>query len=335
MPEYPFKSARTMDVRSYRPEWSADMEKFWDGLAAKLADRWAAVAPPALAFWLAAALAWSWGHQGFRNITSRLTSLGQYSAVAQCLIVVGCLLLITGSIGLVDRLTNMFLPVLAGNWPEWAEGVNRRLVERAGVQLKSLDSEWQELRLRAGEDENPSGADEFRDSELDERRRQYSMLERQLMPTRLGNILRGAESRPYVKYGLAVAVIMPRLWPVLPTSVRKDLTAAWLSVNVAASVIVWSLLLIPFTVWCPYVLIVSVIGVLMAWIWLPERAKAFGELLESAFDVYRMDLYRQLRWPLPIGTEDERAIGVALTRFLLRGPTGESIQYSNGSGAAK
>jgi hypothetical protein len=335
MPEYPFRFARTMDVRSSRREWSADMEKLWEGLATKLADRWAAVAPPALAFWLAAALAWSWGHQGFGNITSRLTSLGQYSAVAQCLIVVGCLLVITTSVGLVDRLTNMLLPILTGNWPEWADGISRRLVERARKKLKWLDSEWQEVSLRVREDENPSGADELRYSELDERRRQYPMLERQLMPTRLGNILRGAESRPYVKYGLAAAVIMPRLWPVLPTSVRKDLTASWLSVNVAASVIVWSLLLIPFSVWCPYVLIVSVIGVLMAWIWLPERAKAFGELLESAFDVYRMDLYRQLRWPLPLGTGDELAIGEALSRFLLRGPTGESVQYSNGSAAAK
>ena len=43
--------------------------------------------------------------------------------------------------------------------------------------------------------------------------------------------------------------------------------------------------------------------------WVPNRAETFGDLMEAAYDLYRISLYEQLRWPLPQDPDDEVAMG--------------------------
>ena len=50
--------------------------------------------------------------------------------------------------------------------------------------------------------------------------RQYPADERDIMPTRLGNVLRAAELRPLERYGLDGVICWSRLWLTLTESVR-------------------------------------------------------------------------------------------------------------------
>jgi hypothetical protein len=66
--------------------------------------------------------------------------------------------------------------------------------------------------------------------------------------------------------------------------------------------------------------------------WVPNRAAVFADLLEAAFDVHRVALYRSLRWPLPVNPLDELASGEQVTRYLLRGPDGPAPTFTPDSG---
>jgi hypothetical protein len=307
-------------------------EKFWDSLAGRLADRWAALAPPALAFWLLAVLAWSWGHGGLSAITRRLESLGGYSSVAQGLIVAACLLVAAGSVALVDRLTIMIIPLLGGRWPRWAEPLSDRRSARFRGRQERLAADWGKLSRRVLECDSPAPEDELRFAELDDLLRRFPVPATRIMPTRFGNILRAAETRPQARTGLVTSVVLPRLLVVVPDATRKDLTSAWSAVSATASVIVWSVLLIPFSWWCPAVLVAVPIGAAVTCWWLPGHAEIYADRLESMLDMYRPQLYEKLRWPLPASPRAEPACGRLLSQYLVRGTLDWPISYRDSPG---
>jgi hypothetical protein len=49
-----------------------------------------------------------------------------------------------------------------------------------------------------------------------------------------------------------------------------------------------------------------------------DAAAIYGDLLDSAFDLYRNLLYKSLRLPLPKKPSEELVSGKALTDYLLR-----------------
>ena len=61
------------------------------------------------------------------------------------------------------------------------------------------------------------------------------------MPTRIGNILRAAETRPYDHYGLEAVIVWPRLWLVLPDSARQELSTARASLDSSVAAVIWAL----------------------------------------------------------------------------------------------
>jgi hypothetical protein len=145
--------------------------------------------------------------------------------------------------------------------------------------------------------------------------------DRDLMPTRLGNLLRAAERKPLEKYGLDAVICWPRLWLLLPDAVRKDLQEARADLNIAARVWFWSLLFIFWVLlgawWAVPVGLLSAAFVYYGW--LLDAAGTYADLLESAFDLYRPLLYQSLRWPLPNSPQEEHQSGEALTQYLWRG----------------
>ena len=105
------------------------------------------------------------------------------------------------------------------------------------------------------------------------------------MPTRLGNILRAAETRPGNKYGLNAIICWPRLWLVLPEDVRTELNAARTRLDTGTLAGFWSLLFVVWVRWAP------LLGLLAAFIAYRGMLGAVGAyLIESAFDVHRTAL---------------------------------------------
>ena len=155
---------------------------------------------------------------------------------------------------------------------------------------------------------------------LDQRRRLRPSNPAQRLPTRIGNILRAGECWPTDKYGLDAVAVWPRLWLVLPDTTRRELIAARAALNQAVAVALWGLLFCIFAGW--YFLALPIgLGVALSAVafWAPPRAEIFADLVESAFDLQRVALYRQLRWPLPDNPAEEPARGRELTAYLWRG----------------
>ena len=138
-----------------------------------------------------------------------------------------------------------------------------------------------------------------------------------LMPTRLGNLLRVSETRPFDKYGLDAVTCWSRLWLVLPGNAQKDLTEARAELNLGARVWLWSLLFLIWGIWAWWAIPVGLLSALLTYHWMLDAAANYGELVEATFDVYRMELYKALRWPLPINPNDERYKGQDITQYLL------------------
>lgn len=53
--------------------------------------------------------------------------------------------------------------------------------------------------------------------------------------------------------------------------------------------------------------------------WMIQAAQVYGVLLESAFDLYRFQLYKALHWPLPKTPAEEKGLGQKLTDYLWHG----------------
>jgi hypothetical protein len=166
----------------------------------------------------------------------------------------------------------------------------------------------------------PTAEDLATYARLERRRRRRPTSAAYFLPTPIGNIMRAAERRPADKYGLDAIALWPRLWLLLPDSTRDQLRTARAAVNAPVVAATWGLL---FTAFAPFTLLAVPIGVAVAAIAvsavLPARAQVFGDLVESAYDLYRTAIYQQLRWPLPTNPHDERRSGAQLTHYLWRG----------------
>ncbi len=163
-------------------------------------------------------------------------------------------------------------------------------------------------------------------TQLDYQRRWLPSQTQSLMPTQLGNILHAAELRPEAKYGLNAIVCWPHLWMLLPDHPRSDLQETRASLNTAARVWLWGLLLwfwAFFGPWTPWALLALPLGfatMVFAYRWALSTARSYGDLLDAAFDLYRGELYKALRWPLPESSDTEKAMGQQLSQYLWRGP---------------
>jgi hypothetical protein len=140
------------------------------------------------------------------------------------------------------------------------------------------------------------------------------------MPTRLGDILRAAELRPLVKYGLDVVACWYALWLVLPAEAKTELVQSRTALDSSARGWLWGAL---FLVWSPWTWWAVPIGLLvpalMYYGGILPAARVFGELTVSAFDVHRFKLYDSLCLPRPTTPVLEREQGGPRVTNQLRG----------------
>ncbi len=295
------------------------MTAFWSSINGKLADRVAAISAPALVFWLGGLLAWSLGHGGLHALAEPTRWLSKQASVTQAAVLV-VVIAAAGASGLiVTRVTLPVLRLLEGYWPRWPPPLvklRRRLTKRVSTQAAEDLDAWLALQQKA----------ERSDDDLAEMYRLERVMHRRpdppgpYQPTRTGNILRAAEGRPGIKYGLDAVTVWPQLWLVLPEASQQELAAARAALDSSVAAIIWGILFCLFGVWTllalPAGLLVAVVAAVG---WVPARAEVFGSLLEAAFDLNRTALYRQLRWPLPDNPGAEITQGRLLTEYLWRG----------------
>jgi hypothetical protein len=121
------------------------------------------------------------------------------------------------------------------------------------------------------------------------------------------------------KYGLDVVVCFPRLWLLLPTEVKGELSDARSRLNGMVRVWIWAVLFVGWGFWSWWAVPVGLGAAWFAYGWLLDAAAVYGDLLESVFDLYRTLLYRSLRLGLPRNPTEELISGKALTDYLWRG----------------
>jgi hypothetical protein len=291
---------------------------FWDSVAGKLADRWFALSGQALVFWAGALLAWAAANGGIRSLEGPGHRLAGYSGPGQVAVLVGALLLVAASAIVVQRLTGPVLSLLEGYWPRLLHPLQDTLIGRCA---RRADTARREVQKLAGPVHDGTATRKERDRyvRLDRRLRRMPTRDR-LLPTPIGNTLRAAETRPVDKYGLDPVSLWPHLWLLMPDTARQELAAARAALDASVAAVVWGLLFLAFTPWSPWAPPVGLgVAALALLVWIPARAANFAALVEAAFDLYRQNLYTQLRWPLPASPHDERREGRRVTTYLLRG----------------
>jgi len=293
---------------------------FWQAVGGKLADRLAVVSVPALVFWLGGLAAWTVHRGSLPAVASQLAWLDRQGTGVQVAALLAALLALAGSGIAVGSLAATVLRLLEGYWPRWAAPVRLRLARRLAERAAREAPAWQKAHARVQQPGDFTAEDLAVYARLERHRRRRPSAPAYFQPTPIGNILRAAERRPLDKYGLDPVILWPRLWPLLPGSLRSDLLAARASLDRAAMAATWGVLFCafaPLTLWAiPAGLAVAVIAVTSV---IPARAQAFGDLMEAAYDQYRTALYTQLRWPLPANPQEEHEAGRQLTFYLWRG----------------
>jgi hypothetical protein len=308
--------------------------KFWEGLGNGLADRFLSrLFTPALLFWSTGAVAWLFSslgpggaRQGLTSLRATATGLEALSGTLQLAALVAAAFLLVASALAAEQLTLPLLRVLEGYY--WPPGLARRLRGRHARRQARMRQRWAELVQEAGlADLSPETAIELSDAEQDLRRVPSSP--QLVMPTLLGNVLRAAEERPSVRYGLDVAVCWPMLWLLLDKDTREEVANARSALNGSVTLLLWAVLSL---VWTPLAWWVAPIGVAVAlavyYVPVLSSGQVYGDLMASVFDLRRACLYDALRWPLPASPEGEPEVGRALTAYLWRGIAPAGSRFS-------
>lgn len=304
------------------------LTKFWDKLGEELAGRWAGqVIGPALAFWGGGTLAWAWSI-GFdwQRATDWIQSAN--TPTAYILLAFCGLFILTTSSALVEWLQEPVLRMLEGYWPRPLHWLRFALAGRRRKRVDKLEDRWQALAQIPSDGRTPQQQAEF--VQLDARLATFPLDPRRMMPTRLGNILRSAEDYAHVRYGLSTSICWPRLWLSLPEEAQETVSHARQKLNTAVHLFTWGLLFLTWTVFAWWAVAVSLATMLIAYMTALQGAAIYGELLRSTFDLYRFDLYEQVKFPLPKTVGSEVTAGRQLSEYLFRGTSAEQVAFEHG-----
>jgi len=169
------------------------------------------------------------------------------------------------------------------------------------------------------------------DQDVDYMRRFYGFPVRKadVLPTRLGNVLRAAEDYPGddERYGMDAVFYWPRLYLVLPTDTRtlvEDYRSGLDRMILAASLaVVFPLaslvvLALAHTSWLAWAIsaAVALLAAAAAYQGAVSAAVAFGDVVRACFDTYRRALLQQMGLIPPASLDDERKLWGTLKQQL-------------------
>lgn len=198
----------------------------------------------------------------------------------------------------------------------WVVGARQQRWSRR--RKKATETEKQAIRIASQTADSQARARASRRARAAEQRLQALGESPPERPTWIAERFYQTARRTSVAYGLDLGLTWPRLWTVLPETLRTDLTSAQDTYAAAARLIAWGVPYILLAIaWWP----ASVIGVgVVTAGWLRGRAAAaiLADLIETATDLYGSDLAAQLgiSTPRPFTAE----IGHAITGILRQAP---------------
>jgi hypothetical protein len=143
----------------------------------------------------------------------------------------------------------------------------------------------------------------------------------EVRPTALGNVLAATEEHAGAAYGWDAVVAWPRLYPILGEQLRRvlddrrdtmDATIRLTAIAAATAVVSAALV---YRSGPLAILGVAVVPLMVAWIAYHasvHSALAYGEAVEAAFDLHRLDLVRALHVPLPEDPTAEVAVATQI-----------------------
>lgn len=179
----------------------------------------------------------------------------------------------------------------------------------------AIESEWRRILPERGKHHIP----------LDRRR---------ILPTRLGNIFAIIEEYPSVRYGMDGMVFWPRLLPVLPekhaTVIGHEKTNFDFLINLSLLSIVLAgemLGTFAYNSWEPAFAFYGVGFAVLSYMLYRAATMniiAMGELINSAFDLFRHDILRKMQLRVPATIEEERELWFRLSNYIA---SGESFYY--------
>lgn len=307
------------------------LKTFWSELGSIFGKRWLMRSfIPALIFWSLSL----WMAVAPVGVGQALVYWSSLAGDVRTLLAVVALVVVTFTGYLLD-LTQSSLTRLYEGYG-WGV-VGRWLTRRALRKRDRLAERRKELAAK----KEPSAEDRGKLIALDNRLQlYYPVLDEAVLPTQLGNVMAAAEEYPRLRYGLDASLFWPRLYFSLPDALRQALAEArdGMEMLLRISFLLW----LWMAIWGPVTLVlrlyalavICLLGGVLGWLCYRAAlipAARFGDLIRTAFDRCRFDMYAALHWPLPVRPgEEERAHGERLAQFLYRGYPPEDVTYSSG-----
>jgi len=174
--------------------------------------------------------------------------------------------------------------------------------------------------------EEPTESDRRRMEDAAYKLRRFYPAKDRVLPTTLGNVMRAGEDLAGRRYGLDAIVIWPRLYPLLPEGLKETVNdqRTQLDLAVRFCAVLFLGALISFTLLAVHGWWLLFPASLLVMTWISYRsaiaaALAYGESIQTAFDLHRFDLLKGLHLPLPATRDAERVANEALCDFLRQG----------------
>jgi hypothetical protein len=157
-------------------------------------------------------------------------------------------------------------------------------------------------------------------------------------PTRLGNVLRSAETYPKDRYGVDSVRIWPRLYHLLPEAMTDAINEARSSMEfllgIAFLAALYALLASAYLIassagllWIAFALVVPSLISALAYLGSLAPAGVYGEHIRAAFDLHRHHFLKAAGVPVPMTLAEEKRAWEMLTPLLERGREFKDWRY--------
>lgn len=150
----------------------------------------------------------------------------------------------------------------------------------------------------------------------------------EVMPTRIGNVIRAFELYPYRRYGIDSTFFWPRLTALLPGAYREQIEGAETtfdfflncSVLLALSTLAWIFVGFYYgSWWAVLVVVVAMVMSYGSYQLTCEAAISWGDWVKGAFDMYRGTLLSQIGLSRGVNIDDEKRLWGAISDYLIWG----------------